>query len=416
MIDRMGVCRRRRPQHLATPARHPPVPVVVLVDELAELYLMADKSEKDEIAKTSTALLRVAQLGRAFGIYLFCCGQRIGSDLGPGVTALRAQCSGRICHRVNDPETATMTLGDLDPAALVSARAIPPRHPASRSSPARTASGTAPAPSTSPKHAAEHAAHTYATSPRPGPTIAAHLTEHPSTPDPEKGGQRCDAWPPAARHRPGSRPGPHRGSRIVHPHPRHRHRARPTGWMSWAVAVCIDLTCVMAARERQRDKKTGTGRRGPLSWPVLVLTGGIVLSLAANLAQADPTVWGWITAATPAAAFLVAVSMLERRAAPIPNPGVSRRPVLTRALRPDRPSARRVPATVPARPPATTTAPGRRPARPRSSTTPAASPTTTTPPTADPSPATSSAPAWAYPTNSPRPAPHPDHPLKGDHR
>ncbi|MEV4291865.1 hypothetical protein AB0K40_40725 [Nonomuraea bangladeshensis] len=56
------------------------------------------------------------------------------------------------------------------------------------------------------------------------------------------------------------------------------------------------------------------GRRGPVSWPVLVLTGGIVLSLAANLAQATPTLWGWITAATPAGAFLVAVSMLERRA------------------------------------------------------------------------------------------------------
>ena len=27
--------------------------------------------------------------------------------------------------------------------------------------------------------------------------------------------------------------------------------------MSWAVAVCIDLTCVMAARERQRDKQQG---------------------------------------------------------------------------------------------------------------------------------------------------------------
>ncbi|GAA3152460.1 DUF2637 domain-containing protein [Nonomuraea roseoviolacea] len=87
-----------------------------------------------------------------------------------------------------------------------------------------------------------------------------------------------------------------------------------TGWMSWAIAVCIDLTCVMAARERQRDKKTGRERRGPISWPVLVLTGGIVLSLAANLAQAEPTAWGWITAATPAGAFLVAVSMLERRA------------------------------------------------------------------------------------------------------
>ncbi|MFI6790911.1 DUF2637 domain-containing protein [Nonomuraea sp. NPDC050383] len=86
-----------------------------------------------------------------------------------------------------------------------------------------------------------------------------------------------------------------------------------TGWMSWAVAICIDLTCVMAARERQRDKKTGRVRRGRLSWPVLVLTGGIALSLAANLQQADPTVWGWITAATPAGAFLIAVSMLERR-------------------------------------------------------------------------------------------------------
>jgi hypothetical protein len=86
------------------------------------------------------------------------------------------------------------------------------------------------------------------------------------------------------------------------------------GWMAWAIAVCIDLTCVMAAGERQRDKRTGrdTGR---LSWPTVVLVGGVLLSLAANLAQADPTVWGWITAGTPAGAFLVAVSMLERRKA-----------------------------------------------------------------------------------------------------
>ncbi|MEW9549696.1 DUF2637 domain-containing protein [Nonomuraea sp. NPDC050783] len=96
-----------------------------------------------------------------------------------------------------------------------------------------------------------------------------------------------------------------------------------TGWMSWAVAVCIDLTCVMAARERQHDKRHNRPRRGPVSWPVLVLTGGIVLSLAANLAQADPTAWGWITAATPAAAFLIAVSMLERRAARPRQPATS---------------------------------------------------------------------------------------------
>ena len=34
-----------------------------------------------------------------------------------------------------------------------------------------------------------------------------------------------------------------------------------SGPMSWAVAVCIDLTCVMAARERQRDKQHAIGDR-----------------------------------------------------------------------------------------------------------------------------------------------------------
>ncbi|MEV4455345.1 DUF2637 domain-containing protein [Microbispora sp. NPDC049633] len=91
------------------------------------------------------------------------------------------------------------------------------------------------------------------------------------------------------------------------------------GWQAWAVAVCIDLMCVMAARELQRDKRTGRRRRGLISWPGLVLAGGIVLTLAANLAQAEPSPWGWITAATPAVAFLVAVSMLERRASHRPE-------------------------------------------------------------------------------------------------
>jgi Protein of unknown function (DUF2637) len=95
------------------------------------------------------------------------------------------------------------------------------------------------------------------------------------------------------------------------------------GPMGWAVAVCVDLTCVMAARERQRDKKIGRRRGGLVSWPTLVLVGGVVLSLAANLAQADPSVWGRVVAATPAGAFLVAVSMLERRSSgrrPVSSP------------------------------------------------------------------------------------------------
>jgi hypothetical protein len=75
----------------------------------------------------------------------------------------------------------------------------------------------------------------------------------------------------------------------------------------------------MAARERQRDKQQGAVTRR-LSWPAAVLAGGVLLSLAANLAQAQPTAWGRVVAAVPPAAFLVAVSMIERRAARRPRP------------------------------------------------------------------------------------------------
>ncbi|MFD0853427.1 FtsK/SpoIIIE domain-containing protein, partial [Actinomadura adrarensis] len=98
--DRMALCRAHGARNVWTlPEYLQPTPIVLLVDEVAELFLMADKTEKDQVSKTGTALLRVAQLGRAFGVYLIVCGQRIGSDLGPGVTALRSQLSGRVCHR-----------------------------------------------------------------------------------------------------------------------------------------------------------------------------------------------------------------------------------------------------------------------------------------------------------------------------
>jgi hypothetical protein len=134
LLDLLGrrqeVCRAGRVRNvweLDEDAR--PVPVVVFVDEVAEVFLAATKDEKAEVAEVSTALLRLAQLGRAFGIHLVVAGQRVGADLGPGVTALRAQLSGRVCHRVNDPETATMTLGDLHPDALDAARAIAANEP-----------------------------------------------------------------------------------------------------------------------------------------------------------------------------------------------------------------------------------------------------------------------------------------------
>lgn len=124
---RMQVCRRHHARNIwQLPEELRPVPVVVIVDELAELYLVASREEKDAAQRATTYLLRLAQLGAALGIHVIAAGQRVGSDLGPGVTALRAQLGGRICLKVNDPETADMTLGDLYPDAVEAAQLIGP--------------------------------------------------------------------------------------------------------------------------------------------------------------------------------------------------------------------------------------------------------------------------------------------------
>ncbi|QBJ90583.1 plasmid transfer protein [Streptomyces seoulensis] len=102
-----------------------PVPVVVLVDEVAELALYASKDEEKRRDRIITALVRLAQLGRAAGIYLEICGQRFGSELGKGITMLRAQLTGRTAHRVNDETSANMAFGDIAPDAVLAAIQIP---------------------------------------------------------------------------------------------------------------------------------------------------------------------------------------------------------------------------------------------------------------------------------------------------
>ncbi|AZQ34833.1 plasmid transfer protein [Streptomyces cyaneochromogenes] len=107
------------PEHLR------PVPIVVLVDEVAELALFATKDEEKRRDRIITALARLAQLGRAAGIYLEICGQRFGSELGKGITMLRAQLTGRTAHRVNDESSANMAFGDIAPDAVLAAIQIP---------------------------------------------------------------------------------------------------------------------------------------------------------------------------------------------------------------------------------------------------------------------------------------------------
>lgn len=111
------------------PAGLRPVPVVVLVDEVAELFLISSKKDEERRERIVTALIRLAQMARAVGIHLEVCGQRFGSELGRGATMLRAQLTGRVVHRVNDKQTAEMGLADVAPDAVLTASLIPAERP-----------------------------------------------------------------------------------------------------------------------------------------------------------------------------------------------------------------------------------------------------------------------------------------------
>ncbi len=108
------------PRHLR------PTPIVVLIDEIAELFLITSKADTARRDHMVTQLVRLAQLARAVGIYLEVCGQRFGAELGKGATALRAQLTGRVVHRCNDKQTAEMGLGDVNELAVAAATAIAP--------------------------------------------------------------------------------------------------------------------------------------------------------------------------------------------------------------------------------------------------------------------------------------------------
>ncbi|MFD9078616.1 FtsK/SpoIIIE domain-containing protein [Streptomyces erythrochromogenes] len=113
----------------ALPEEVRPVPIVLLVDEVAELFLVAVKKDEERRDRMVMQLIRLGQMARAAGIYLEICGQRFGSELGKGATTLRAQLTGRVVHRVNDKQTADMGLGDIAPDAVVAVTTIPPDKP-----------------------------------------------------------------------------------------------------------------------------------------------------------------------------------------------------------------------------------------------------------------------------------------------
>src|SRR5262249_41373109 len=95
---------------------------------------------------------------------------------------------------------------------------------------------------------------------------------------------------------------------FTHVHDWTMHNAPPgTGsWFGWANAVISELIPAAAGIEIRRRKRTGQ----PAIYPMAVLIAAAVLSLAAQVAQARPTVAGWISSAVPALAFLALTKLV----------------------------------------------------------------------------------------------------------
>lgn len=122
---------------------------------------------------------------------------------------------------------------------------------------------------------------------------------------------------------------------FTHVHDWTMHNApRGTGtWFGWANAVISELTPAAAGIEIRRRKR----HHQPVGYPMSVLIAAAVLSLAAQVAEARPTIAGWLSSAVPALAFLALTKLiLGRPAAQTGEPPcattVSKPPVLAKTM------------------------------------------------------------------------------------
>lgn len=80
-------------------------------------------------------------------------------------------------------------------------------------------------------------------------------------------------------------------------------------WFGWANAIISDLTPTAAGIEIRRRKR----HRQPVGYPMAILIAAAVLSLSAQVAEAPPTLSGWISSAVPALAFLALTKLILSR-------------------------------------------------------------------------------------------------------
>ncbi|MEV6927393.1 DUF2637 domain-containing protein [Dactylosporangium sp. NPDC051485] len=82
------------------------------------------------------------------------------------------------------------------------------------------------------------------------------------------------------------------------------------GWLAWTDAVTLELASIAAGLDLRRRKRIGKSVR----FPAAVLTVAVILSLSAQVVEAEPSVIGWLAAALPALGFLAMVKMAMGRA------------------------------------------------------------------------------------------------------
>jgi hypothetical protein len=86
------------------------------------------------------------------------------------------------------------------------------------------------------------------------------------------------------------------------------------GWLAWADAVVLELMSVASGLELRRRKRAHESTR----FPAAVMSVSVVLSLSAQVVEAERSVIGWVAAAIPALGFLVMVKIALARAGTIP--------------------------------------------------------------------------------------------------
>ncbi|GAB7047575.1 DUF2637 domain-containing protein [Catenuloplanes indicus] len=77
-------------------------------------------------------------------------------------------------------------------------------------------------------------------------------------------------------------------------------------WIGWANAVAIELMAIYLGLEIRARRRAGR----KVGFVAVLLIGFALLSLAAQVAEAELSVWGWIVAAVPSLAFLALVKVV----------------------------------------------------------------------------------------------------------